>query len=118
MTDYKDHYEYKILLNDAVKVTTAIDGVPIGTEGFVTKVVEPGLSYVVAFSTIEVEVLHAAIAPTDPHRYTHVTYREIDGNLYIVESCSSESAAQSVKDILKRMILRDAERDFRENRRV
>lgn len=118
MTDYKDHYEYKILTNDTVKLTTAIEGISIGTEGVVTKIVEPGISYFVAFPTIEKEVLHTAIAPIDPHRYTHVTYREINGDRYIVESCSSESATQSVKDILERMILRDAERDFRENRRV
>lgn len=118
MTDYKDHYEYKILSNDAVKVTTAIDGVSIGTEGVVKKILELGVSYFVEFPTIEIEVLHAQIAPIDPHRYTHVTYREINGDLYIVESCSGESATQSVKDILERMILRDAERDFKENRRV
>ena len=52
MTDYKDNYEYKILTNDTVKLTTAIEGVSIGTEGVVTKIVEPGISYFEAFPTI------------------------------------------------------------------
>ena len=122
MTKYNDHIEYEIELNDPVVLREDITeiGLNAGINGTVAEVVEKGKEYKVSFPSAEALpnfiYKHEQLWPTLHYRHKHISYREIDGTLYIVESVSSPDAKETIKEKMKRYIVNHVMDDLKKER--
>lgn len=122
MTKYNDHDEYEIELNDPVVLREDITetGLKAGINGTVAEVVEKGKEYKVSFP--DAEALpnfiynHEQLWPKLHYRHKHISYREIDGTLYIVESVSSSDAKETIEEKMKRYIVNHVMDDLKKER--
>jgi len=122
MTKYNDHIEYEIELNDPVVLREDITeiGLKAGINGTVAEVVEKGKEYKVSFPSAEslpnFIYKHEQLWPTLHFRHKHISYREIDGTLYIVESFSSPDAKETIEEKTKRYIVNHVMDDLKKER--
>ena len=122
MTKYNDYNEYEIELNDPVVLCEDIMGMGLkaGINGTVAEVVEKGKEYKGSFHGSEVLpnfiYKHEQLWPTLHYRHKHISYREIDGTLYIVESVSSPDAKETIKEKMKRYIINHVMDDLKKER--
>lgn len=59
---------------------------------------------------------HEQLWPTLHCRHKHISYKEIDGTLYIVESVSSRDAKETIEDKMKRYVVNHVIDDLKKER--
>ena len=122
MTRYNNHNEYEIEANDPVVLREDITeiGLKAGINGTVAEVIEKGKEYKVSFPGAEVLpnfiYKHEQLWPTLHCRHKHISYKEIDGTLYIVESVSSRDAKETIEDKMKRYVVNHVIDDLKKER--
>lgn len=122
MKKYYDHNEYEIEINEPVVLREDIKeiGLKAGISGTVADVVEKGKEYKVSFPCAESSpnfiFKHEQLWPTLHYRHKHISYREIDGTLYIVESVSSPDAKETIEEKTKRFVVNHVLEDLKKER--
>jgi hypothetical protein len=122
MKKYCDHNEYEIEINEPVVLREDIKeiGLKAGISGTVADVVEKGKEYKVSFPCAESSpnfiFKHEQLWPTLHFRHKHISYREIDGTLYIVESVSSPDAKETIEEKTKRFVVNHVLEDLKKER--
>jgi hypothetical protein len=122
MTKYNDHNEYGIEPNDPVVLREDITeiGLKAGINGTVAEVVEKGKEYKVSFPGAEALpnfiYKHEQLWPMLHYRHKHISYREIDGTLYIAESVFSPDAKETIEEKMKRYVVNHVMDDLKKER--
>lgn len=119
---YYDHNEYEIEINEPVVLREDIKeiGLKAGISGTVAEVVEKGKKYKVSFPSAESSpnfiFKHEQLWPSLHYRHKHISYREVDGTLYIVESVSSPDAKETIEEKTKRFVVNHVLEDLKKER--
>lgn len=124
MTEYYDHIEYEIETNDPVVLREDITGIGLksGIIGTVAEVIEKGKEYKVSFPGAEAlpnfTYKHEQLWPTLHQRHKKISYKEINGSIYIVESVSSPDAKETIEEKTKRYIVNHVMDDLKKERKT